>query len=253
MHIKILLLCLIISLNGSLNGQENQQKDFLVFHNNLMKPDTMRFAFWRQGDTLKVRRIIHQHVPIEGRGDKLDFSYKRENNKNLVEGARVFNGKRLQYRYGTEAYLLQNDTLYKFVQTNRLSRDSLDALFGHGKERRNYSKRNYRRNLQIIKDNNIRIKKVIFHRGMFEKGENPYLNKGDDCADTLILRNRWKKGGKTYYAITARFNCLKYPKKEHYIVDNQMNLRAFDKKYIDKALTPFLKIKPFKGRYFLEP
>ncbi|MCF8308044.1 MAG: hypothetical protein K9I68_03450 [Bacteroidales bacterium] len=250
---KIFLLLLIVPIYLSLSGQENQQKEFLIFHSNLMKPDTMRFAFWHQGDTLKVRRIIHEHVPIEGKGDKLNFSYKKKNDKNIVDGAKVFSGKRLKYRYSTEKYLTRNDTLYKFVQTNRLSRDSLDALFGHSKDHRIYSKRTYRRNLQIIKNNKVRIKKVLFHPGMYKKVENPYIKKSENCADTMVLRKRWKKGERTYYAITAKFNCLKYPKKEHYIVDNKMNIRAFDRKYIDKEMTPFLNVKPFKGRYFLKP
>lgn len=249
---RIPVLILLFGIFFSAGSQESYQKDFLVFHNMMMKPDTMLFSFWYQDDTLNVKRIIHQHVPMESTGDKVNFSFRRKAPQDAVEGSKLFNGKRISYSFGTEKYLVRNDTLYKFVQTNRLSRDSLDVLFGHGKNPGYFNKIEYRNNLQIIKDNRIRVKKILFFSGMFDGDKNKYILQGENCADTIFLRKRWEGKDITYYAISVTFNCLKYKKEEHLILDDDFQLHAFDKKYLDKQMKPFVDIKPFKGIYFLK-
>jgi len=248
---QIVLIIFFTTLLTGLKSQETYQQNFLVFHNMLMKPDTMLFSFWHSGDTMKVKRILHQYVPMESTGQKMDFSFRRNQTFDAVKGSKLFNGKRIQYRFGTEKYLLRNDTLYKFILTNRLSRDSLDVLFGHGNNPKYFNKLDYQNNLAIIKENRIRIKKVIFYKGMFDNKKEHLLH-GEKCTDTISLRRKWKNEGTSFYAITLNFNCLKYPKSETLIVDNNFRIHAFGRKYLSTEMTPYVQIKPFKARYFLK-
>lgn len=248
---QIVLIIFLTAVFTGLKGQENYQQNFLVFHNMLMKPDTMLFSFWKSGDTMKVKRILHQYAPMESTGKKMDFSFRQNQRIDAVEGSKLFNGKRIKYRFGTEKYLIRNDTLYKFILTNRLSRDSLDVLFGHGNNPKYFNKLEYQNNLEIIKRNRIRIKKVLFYKGMFDN-KKEHLIHGKKCTDTIHLRKQWKIEGQSFYAIALNFNCLKYPKSETLIVDENFQIHAFGRKYLSTEMTPYVNIKPFKARFFLK-
>ncbi len=246
------VIILLFILIGGAQSQKSYQQEFLVFHNMLMKPDTMLFSFWQQGDTVNVKRIIHQYVPMQNNSKTMDFSFRQGETEDAVQGSRLFNGKNIQYRFGTEKYLVRNDTLYKFVLTNRLSRDSLNTLFGHGENPKYFNKLEYQNNLKIIEKNRVQIKKVLYFQGMFEDGKKRFISPGEECADTISLNKRWQAKGKTYFAISVNFDCLKYPKKEKLILDNTFRFHAFDRKYLSRQMKPFSVVKPFKGRFFLK-
>lgn len=232
-------------------AQDSYQREYLVFHNMLMKPDTVLFSFWHAGDTLNVKRIIHNYVPMNN-SKTAGFNFRQQNKGNAVNGPRVFSGKHLMYRFGTEKYIVSNDTLYHFLRTNKLSRDSLETLFGHESRSGEFNAIQYRQNLRTIRQNQTTTKKVLFHPEMFGKGESLYVSQGRDCADSLLLRKKWQTDNKTYYAVEAHFHCLKYPKKTYFIIDSRLRFHAFDRQYIDKKIAPYVVIKPFKGNYFLK-
>lgn len=235
-----------------LSAQDMYQQDFLVYHNMLMQPDTMTFAFWRNADTLMVKRIIKQQVPtVEESVNSLNF--QSEKNQNTVEGAKLFNGMKIRYTYDNEQYLISGDTLYKFVITNKLSADSINSLFGRGRQGQRFNKTKYLRNLKIIAQNRIKVKKVLFHPGFFQQETTRVVDAGYNCPDTLKLLRQWQSGNKKYYKISLAYNCGSYHSSTSIILDDHYKMYGFDGKYIDRQLSPFLEKKPFKSRYFLKP
>lgn len=248
---QLLVIIFLITAMELIKAQESYQSEYLVFHNMLMKPDTVLFSFWQTGDTLNVKRIIHNYFPMNN-SKTAGFNYRQQSSGNAVSGPRVFSGKHLMYRFGIKKYIISNDTVYHFLRTNSLSRDSLKTLFGHNSKPGEFNEIQYRQNLQIIRQNQTTTKKVLFHPGMFREGEKQYISAGRDCADSLLLRNKWQANNKTYYAVEAHLNCLKYQKKSYFIIDSQLRFHAFERQYIDRKMKPYITIKPFKGKYFLK-
>lgn len=232
-------------------GQEMRQSDFLVHHSMLMKPDTMMFSFWKSGDTLHVKRILQQYVPTTEESAQ-GFHYRNEHGKEAVKGSRLFNGKRITYFFGEEKYLISGDTLYKFVMENRLSADSLDALFGRNRHHSGFRKSEYERNLEIIANNRVTKKKIIFHPGFFGNSTEKVLTRSGTCPDTLKMLRHWRDKQKKYYHVQLIYNCSGYRQTNTILFDDSYNLLGFDKTYIDRRLSPYLKGTPFKGHYFLK-
>jgi hypothetical protein len=228
------------------------QQDYLVYHNMLMQPDTMRFAFWSNDDTLFVKKIIKQYVPTVEESVNT-MSFQSEKDQNTVEGSRLFNGMKIRYTYDNEKFLLSGDTLYKFVITNKLSSDSINALFGRGKDADPFNKSQYLRNLQIIAQNRMEEKKVMYHPGFFTRENTKVIQTKKNCPDTLKVNRKWQSGNKTYQKISLSYNCGSYHTTTSVIIDQNNKFYGFDGKYISLEMSPFLQTKPFKSRYFLKP
>lgn len=233
-------------------SQEMYQQDFLVYHNMLMQPDTMRFAFWNDEDTLFAKRIIKQYVPTVEESVNT-MSFQSEKNQNTVEGSRVFNGMKIRYTYDNEKFLISGDTLFKFVITNKLSSDSINALFGRGNDTDPFNKSQYLRNLQIIAQNRMEEKKVMFHPDFFTRENFKVIKTKKNCPDTLKVHRKWQSGNKTFQKVSLSYNCGSYHTTTSVILDQDYRIYGFDGKYISGELSAFLQQKPFKSRYFLKP
>jgi|GEM_PF-1437727 hypothetical protein len=248
---KITVALFVMAMSCVVMAQEMRQSDFLVYHNMLMKPDTMLFSFWKSGDTLHIKRILQQYVPSTEEAAR-GFNYRDEQGKDAVKGSRLFNGKEITYFFDQEKYFIAGDTLFKFVITNRLSADSINVLFGRKSQGRRFSKSNYERNLKIIADNRVTEKKKIFHPDFFKKQNQKVIKNPGECPDTLKLINYWSDAGKTYYQVELTYNCKGYEQTTTVLFDKSYNLLGFDKTYIDKRLSQYLKPAPFKGHYFFK-
>ncbi len=232
-------------------GQDMRQSEFLVYHNMLMKPDTMMFSFWKNQDTLYVKRIIQQYVP-KAEEETLKINYRETSSDNTVKGSKLFNGKRITYYFGEEKHLVSGDTLCKFVTTNKLSADSIDALFGREGDKRSFSKRNYKRNLEIIAENRQFTKKPVYYPGIFSEQKTIEFENRHNCPDKIELLNHWDHDNKTYRKVRLTYGCNAYRKSITLIFDQDYNLYGFDEKYIDKTMSRFLQNKPFKAKYRLK-
>ncbi|MGM0566904.1 MAG: hypothetical protein ACQESX_09130 [Bacteroidota bacterium] len=232
-------------------GQDTRQSEFLVYHNMLMKPDTMVFSFWKNQDTLIVKRIMQQYVPT-AEEEAHRTSYRNTSSSNAVKGSKLFNGKNITYFFGEEKHLISNDTLYKFVTTNKLSADSIDVLFGRKDNTSSYRKKNYKRNLKIIEENRQLTKKPVYYPGIFSQHKAIEIENHTDCPDKIELINQWTGDNKTYRKVRLTYGCNNYRKSITLLFDDGYNLYGFDEKYIDKSMNRFLQKKPFKAKYHLK-
>ncbi len=232
-------------------GQDMRQSEFLIYHNMLMKPDTMMFSFWKNEDTLFAKRIIQQYVPT-AEEKALRTNYRNTSSENAVKGSKLFNGKRITYFFGEEKHLVSGDTLYKFVVTNKLSADSIDVLLGRKNNTRSYRKSNYERNLKIIADNRQLVKKPIFYPGIFDSQKAKEFQNPNSCPDKVELLNQWTHQKKTYRQVRFAYGCNAYRQSITLLFDDDYHLLGFDEKYIDKTMSRFLQSKPFKAKFNLK-
>ena len=232
-------------------GQDMRQSEFLVYHNMLMQPDTMMFSFWKNQDTLFVKRIIQQYVPT-AKQEALKTNYRNASSSNAVKGSKLFNGKNITYYFGEEKHLISGDTLFKFVTTNKLSADSIDVLLGRKENIPSYSKKNYKNNLKIIAANRQLTKKPVYYPGIFAQDKIIELETRHDCPDKIELINQWTDKGNTYRKVRLTYGCNAYRKSITLLFDNNYNLFGFDEKYVAKTLSRFLQSKPFKAKYHLK-
>jgi|LZCG01.1.fsa_nt_gb hypothetical protein len=227
--------------------QEVNERPFLIFHNMLMKPDTLPFYFWQDGDTLFMKRIIEQYVPTV---DETAFGIPARIRKNYIEGSRLFNGKNILYRYFTDKFIRSGDSLWVFVVTNTLSNDSIEALLGSNQSSQTFNKTNFLKNLQIIKKNQSLQKKLLFSPHMFENQKQMVLP--GTCPDSVILKKNWKHKNHQLYRIIHAYNCGRFHVRRSYIIDDLLQIYAAEGKYIDIRLSESIDIKPFKGTFDLK-
>lgn len=242
-------ICLLFCVSQGIS-QDVRQTDYLVYHNQLMQPDTMSFVFWHHGDTLIVKRITEQYIPTIDETVN-DFSFMARQKKNAVKGSKLFNGLHISYTYSDEKYMISNDTLYKLVTVNKLSADSLNKLFGREQDGESFIKSNYMNNLQIIAQNRKIVKKPIYHPRFFAHHHTKVFE-NNVCPDSLTLQNAVVINGKKYFEVMLKYNCENFATTTTVMVDAQGNLFAFDKKYIDINLRQGVNTQPFKSQYTLK-
>ncbi len=238
---------LIISLilpTGILAQIEKQ--DFIILNKLLPEPDTVTFETRHSENSFTVRKIVKHHSKTKE--EITHYKVIQEWGKKYLGDKRLFDGKILVHEMGIQNFLVSGDTLYQVIKGNRLSKDSLNVLFGNDIDPHKYDRKILEGYLQIIQDNNIEMKVALYHPSFFKENPAVMLKKAKDCMNLIKLEKSWVHNGKMYYAILADYGCYSFPQTFSYIIDEDLRIVGFEKKYISTEIAPLFTFRPYMGR-----
>jgi hypothetical protein len=161
----------------------------------------------------------------------------------------MFDGKILVHKLGDYQFIIRNDSIYRLKLVSTLSPDSLNSLFGRNDSAKNFNANKLKSNLKIILANRKLKKQFIYHKSIFNKQKFHYFPQNDTCDNSIKLEREWVDNGIKYYSIVVDYPCSEYSGEEYYIIDENLEIRALKRKFVDERLSNSVIVRPYSQYY----